>query len=109
MLTKDDLALIRKVVREEVETEVKDSSRTLETQIIKSRMEQQREMGELDDRMKNVEIRVDGLRKYVKDVKKDVKYIKKTLDVAIKVFNEEHTKLAKKVKRTEDHLDLPSL
>ena len=41
MLTKPDIAQIRKVVREEVETEVKDSTRNLESQIRLSRMQVQ--------------------------------------------------------------------
>lgn len=57
MLTIKDLSQIRKVVREEVEAEVKDSTRNLEGEIRLSRMRIQGGINEIDDRMKNVEIR----------------------------------------------------
>ncbi|MEK7186513.1 MAG: hypothetical protein AAB675_04075, partial [Patescibacteria group bacterium] len=79
MLTKTDIAQIRKVVREEVETEVKDSTRNLESQIRLSRMQVQSDIGELDDRMKNVEVRVDRVGKDVGSISKVLGVVQKDL------------------------------
>ncbi len=107
MLTQDDLKAIRKVVREEVKTEVKDSTRTLDGQIRIFRMEVQRDISELDDRMKNVEIRADNAQKDTEGIKKDLKYIKKTVDIISKNYDEGDVALGKRVARIEQHLALP--
>ena len=66
-LTTHDLKAIRKVIREEVKAEVKDSTRTLGNQIRLTKLETKSSISELDDRMKNVEIRIDnGSAKTVK-------------------------------------------
>ena len=113
MLTKTDLEqignVVKEIVRGEVKTEVKDSTRTIENQIRLSRMQVQNEINELDDRMKNVEIRVDGMAKDTKTVKKDVSYLKKTLDVFIDRTDREETKLEKRVTRVENHLSIPRI
>ena len=111
MLTKSDFdqlgKLVRKIVREEVETEVKDSTRTLENQIRLSRMQVQNDINELDDRMKNVEIRVDVVGKGVEDIKKRVKKIEKDVNLIGRLFDEGDVKLERRVKRIEQHLVLP--
>lgn len=114
MLTKDDLEQIRKVIRNEVNAEVKDSTRTLDGQIRISRMQIQQNISELDDRMKNVEIRLDsvqkdvsGLKKDLSDVKKRVKKIEKTTDIMVKFFGEEDVKFHKRVTKIEQHLGFP--
>lgn len=113
MLTKTDLSqvgkLVRKIVREEVEAEVKNSTHTLENQIRLSRMQVQNEISELNDRMKNVEIKVDGVGKDVKDVKARVRKTEKTVDVMAKLFDKEDVSLAKRVRRIENHLSLPQI
>ncbi|MBI2032448.1 MAG: hypothetical protein HYT09_02260 [Candidatus Levybacteria bacterium] len=129
MLTKMDLEqlgkLVRKVVREEVEAEVKDATHTLGSDIRASRMQVQHDISELDDRMKNVEIRVDGsdknvnliigqldkiderligVEKDVKDIKKRVKKTNKTVDVMIDISDKDIVGLRKRVGRIEEHL-----
>jgi len=99
--------LVRKIVREEIETEIKDSTRTLENQIRLSRMQIQNDINELDDRMKNVEIRTDSVGKDVKDIKKRVRKIEKTVDIVARLYDAQDVKLAKRVTRIEHHLDLP--
>jgi len=113
MLTKVDLNKIRKVVREEVETEVKDSTRTIDNQIRLSRMQVQNEINELDDRMKNVEIRIELVGKDVKDVKKEVgdvkkrtRKIEKTVDLTAQLLDKDIVKTIKRVRRIEEHLGL---
>ena len=111
MLTKSDFdqlgKLVRKIVREEVETEVKDSTRTLENQIRLSRMQVQNDINELDDRMKNVEIRVDVVGNDARDIKKRVKKIEKDVNLIGRLFDEGDVKLERRVKRIEQHLALP--
>lgn len=110
-LTKSDLdqieKAVRKVVREEVEAEVKDSTRTLDTQIRMSKIQVQHDISELDDRMKNVEVRVDNIQKDIKTSKKDLRYISKTVDIIAKNYDEEDVKLNRRVRRIEQHLMLP--
>lgn len=110
MLTKNDLdqigKLVRKIVREEVETEVSDARKTLETQIRLSKMQIQDNINDVDDRLKNVEIAVEGLTKDMKDVKKRVRKTEKTVDYIIGKFNEEIVSTQKRVTKIEDHLGL---
>lgn len=125
MLTQDDLKQIRKVVREEVTTEVKDATSNLEGQIRITKMEIRNDINDLDDRMKNVEIRVDnvgegfkivqndlmetknsiksietGMKKMHKDLKKEIKGVLHFLD-------RENMSTRKRVLKIERHLALP--
>lgn len=112
MLTKSDIdqigKLVRKIVREEVETEIRDVSDHLEARITLAKMELLNRFGKLDDRVKNVEIKVNGLEKVIKDIQKRVKKTEKTVDIAINMFNQDDAKLQKRVEKIEEHLDLPS-
>lgn len=107
--------LVRKIVREEVEAESKDITRTLDQEIRMSRMHIQQDISELDDRMKNVEIRVDNLGKDIVDLKKDVTDVKKRVrkiekhvnTIAI-LYDETDVKLAKRVSKIEGHLGIAS-
>ena len=117
MLTKADFdqigKLVRKIVREEVETETKDAVQTLRTEIKESRMRVQSDIRNLDDRVKNVEVRMDGLEnkingieKDLKDVKKRVRKTEKTVDVMIDQFDRGIVGTQKQVTKTEDHLQI---
>lgn len=128
MLTKTDLSQIRKIIREEVEAEVKDSTQTLGTTIRESRMKVQYDINQLDDRIKNVEIRLDNsdkntqtvvsqldkisgkinsMEKDMKNVKKTLGYVKKTTEILVDRTDREETSLGKRIKRIEGHLNLP--
>ena len=108
MLTKDDFSSIKKIIREEIGNEVKDAVSTLESKIIISLMQTQSSIGDLEDRIKNLAIKLDGVDKNVKENKKNIGKLQKTLDVAIKMFNEDDVKLEKRVRKIETHLRLPS-
>lgn len=73
MLTPSDLKAIKKIVREEVEIEVKDSTRTVESQIRFSRMQVQNDLRELDPKFR---------RKYLKA---NVR-IRNKVDECIRIF-----------------------
>lgn len=108
MLTKNDLSQIRKVIRQEVKVEVKDSTRTLDSQIRLSRMQVQANIGELDDRMKNVEIRLDDVGSQVKKTQKDVSQIKRNQDVMLDLLDKEQMQQRKRITRLEEHVGLPT-
>lgn len=108
MLTKNDLDQIRKVVRQEVKVEVKDSTRTLDSQIRLSRMQVQANIGELDDRMKNVEIRLDNVGDKVKKVQKDASRIRKDQGIILDLLDKEQMQQRKRIARLEEHAGLPA-
>lgn len=107
-LSKIDITQIRKVIREEVEAEVKDSARNLEGEIRSARMRVQSDISELDDRMKNVEIRTEAVGKDVADIKKRTRKIEKTVNVTAKLLDKDIVKTFKRVGRIEDHLGIPA-
>lgn len=69
MLTKSDLSQIRKVIREEVENEAQSLKDELQSDITMSRIRVQNDIGELKDRIKNLEIRVAKMHKELKNEK----------------------------------------
>ncbi len=108
MLTKNDLDQIRKVVRQEVKVEVKDSAQTLESQIRLSRMQVQRNIGEVDDRIKNVEIRLDDVSNNVKKTQKDISQIKRDQGTMLDLLDKEQMQQRKRIVRLEEHVGLPT-
>ncbi|MCL6096126.1 MAG: hypothetical protein M1444_00370 [Patescibacteria group bacterium] len=108
MLTKIDLNQIRKVVRQEVKVEVKDLTRTLDSQIRLSRMQVQANIGDLDDRIKNVEIRLDDVGSQVKKTQKDVSQIKRNQDTMLDLLDKEQMQQRKRITRLEEHTGLPT-
>lgn len=98
MLTKSDLSQIRKVIREEVENEVQSARDELQAEIKLSRMELSTRIDRVEDRIKNLEIRVTKMHN---DLKKEIKMVVNFLD-------KENIKTLKRVKIIEDHLGLMS-
>ena len=56
MLTKTDLKEIRKIIREEVETESQNIKTELQSDMIMSTMRIMSELDKIKDRLKNIEI-----------------------------------------------------
>ena len=113
MLTKSDLDQIRKVIRQEVKVEVKDSTQTLESQIRLSRMQVQASIGEVDDRVKNVEIRqddtvnkVDKIQKDIDGLSKKVSKIQRTQNSMLDMLDGEQMTQRKRTLRLEQHVGL---
>lgn len=104
MLTKNDLDQIRKVIRQEVKVEVKDSTQTLNSQIRLSRMQVQANIGELDDRIKNVEIKLDDAANNVKKIQKDVSKLQRTQDTMLDLLDKEQMQQRKRIVRLEEHV-----
>lgn len=98
MLTKSDLSQIREIVREEVEAEVQSARDELQAEIKLVRMELSTHIDKLEDRIKNLEIRVARMHK---ELKNEIKLVVNFLD-------RENIKTLKRVIRIEDHLGLMS-
>ena len=99
MLTKTDLSQIRKVVREEVENEVKAAKDELQADISMARMRVQNDIGELKDRTKNLEIK---MTKMHRELKEEIKLVSHVLD-------KENMKTLKRVEKIEHHLGFAPL
>lgn len=96
MLTKSDVTQIRNVIREELENEVRALKDELQADITMSRMRLQEDIGELKDRIKNLELRVTKMHK---ELKEEIKLVSLVLD-------KDNMKTQKRVERIEDHLGL---
>ena len=106
MLTKTDLDQIRKVISQEVKVEVKDSTQTLESQIRLSRMQVQGSIGEVDDRIKNVEIKLDDVANNVKKTQKDISQIKRDQGMMLNLLDKEQMQQRERIVRLEEHVGL---
>jgi len=107
MLTKNDLDQIRKVIRQEVKVEVKDSTQTLGSQVRLSRMQVQANIGEVDDRIKNVEIKLDDVAINVKKIQKDVSLLKRDQGTMLDLLDKEQMQQRKRIARLEEEVGLP--
>ncbi|HUD09463.1 MAG TPA: hypothetical protein VMR77_01490 [Patescibacteria group bacterium] len=107
MLTKNDLDQVRKVIRQEVKVEVKDSTQTLGSQIRLSRMQVQANIGELDDRIKNVEIKLDDVANNAKKIQKDVSLLKRDQGTMLDLLDKEQMQQRKRIARLEEEVGLP--
>lgn len=102
MLTKQDLSQIKKVVRDEITLEAKDTRTSLRSEIKLSRMEIQSDLSDLTDRVKNLEIQSG-------EINKTVKKIDKKLDKTIDFFDKKHLALEKRTELIETHLNIQPL
>lgn len=93
MLTKTDLSQIRKIVREETETESRSLKEELQGEVKLARIELQKDIRELTSRVKNIEILIDKIQKDIKSI--------------VNFFDKESLQLRKRVERIEEHLNLP--
>lgn len=64
MLTKTDLNQIRKIFREEQRVEIGNLGSSLRSEMKLMRMEIQNDIRDLEDRVKNVEIRIDKIAQH---------------------------------------------
>lgn len=77
MLIKTDLSQIKKIIREEIETETANLATSLRSEIKIARMEIQNDIKNLLSRMKDLEIAVKGIQK---DLKRIENKINKSID-----------------------------
>ncbi len=95
MLTKIDFKEIRKIVREEVETEIQNAKEDLQAEMKMNLVRSTKETRDVKDRLKNVDIKLNNIQK-------DMKYTTNFLD-------KEGLKAQKRVDRIEKHLRLPPI
>lgn len=95
MLTKNDLSQIRKVVREEVETDSENTKSELRAEMKLSRMETQSDLRTIKDRLKNVEVATAK--------------IQKSVDIVVNFFDKQDIDTLKRVKKIEEQLGLSPL
>ncbi|HSA83399.1 MAG TPA: hypothetical protein VLF20_00750 [Patescibacteria group bacterium] len=65
------------------------------------------QLGSILAKLDVIENQIGSVEKEQKKQGKEIRYIKKTLDVAVRVFNEEDVRLRKRVERIEKHVGLP--
>lgn len=99
MLTKIDLKEIRDVVREEVEAEVGNAKDELDSRITRVEIRNSYELGQINHRLKNLEIGVARLEKGQKKIQKD-------LNSQINFLDKDHLSNLRRIKRIEEHLHL---
>ena len=95
MLTKTDLKEIRKIVREEVETESENIKNEVQAELKMNLIRTLSEVREVKDRLKNVEIKINKIQK-------DLKY-------SINFLDKFGLKIQSRVNRIEKHLGLEPL
>lgn len=108
MLTTSDLKAIKKIVREEIETETKNVKEDLESEIRTANLHIREAIHDQGDRIKNVEVRLVSVDKEIKGLRKDIRKLQKDVSSAINVFNVEDIRIAKRVSKIEHHLNLHS-
>lgn len=90
MLTKTDLNQIKGVVRDVVDERLDAKVKPMVDEL-------------LDQRLKPIKKDLSTLEK----IKKDISYIKKTVSIIVKNYDEADVKLEKRVRRIGQHLALP--
>lgn len=96
-LTADDLKSIRKVIREEVESEMGSATNTLKGQILLTKATISNSLSKVEDKIKDVDIKIGKVHK---DLKKEIKLVLNFLDQEDAAINNRVTKI-------EKHLNLP--
>ena len=95
MLSKKDFKEIRKIVREEVETEIQNAKEDLQSEMKMNLIRSTKETRDLKDRIKNIDIKLNNIQK-------DMKY-------TINFLDKEGLKLQKRVDRIEKRLQPPPI
>ncbi len=93
MLTKSDLSEIRKVLREEIETESETTRTGLRAEIKLTKIELANRLDQVADKLKDQGIKTTKIQKDIK--------------IIINYFDSEELKLQKRLNRVEQRLDLP--
>lgn len=110
MLTKQDLTQLRKMVREEVVTEARNSREELQAEIKLSRMETINEVNRLENRLKNLEIRISDFqtetKKWFKRIESNISRLRKDLNAFTVSFDRDRSNLQKRIMIIESHLGI---
>jgi len=93
MLTKSDLDQIRKAVREEVTSEVKEFNRDLQSDIKLLRMELSLRLDKIENKLKDLEIRTTRVEDTLVKLVRDVSKVKKDINSLISYHDEYYVHL----------------
>lgn len=108
MLTKTDLdqigKVVKKIVREEVEAEIKETREDLLYEIKLVRMEFSARLDKIEDKLKDLDIRVTKIETSLDKITKETAKIKKDIRKIIEYHDEYYIHLRKRVERIEEHL-----
>ncbi|AKM79528.1 MAG: hypothetical protein UX85_C0010G0005 [Candidatus Beckwithbacteria bacterium GW2011_GWB1_47_15] len=94
MLTKTDITKIRKVVRDETESEAKTTRRELQGEIKLLRIELQKELKTITGR--------------IKDLEGQTRKVRKDIELMLGFFDREYLDLQKRVDKVEERLGIAS-
>ena len=106
MLTKSDLSQIRKIMREEVEQEVKEAKEEMLYEIKLVRVELSVRIGKIEDKLKDLNLRVTKIETSLIKINKDTLRIKKDIKNLIDYHDEYYVHLRKRVEKIEEHLQI---
>lgn len=106
MLTKTDLSRIKKIIREEIETETANLATSLRSEIKLARMEIQNDIKNLSGRMKDLGIQVKDLGIVAKSTQKDLKRIENKIDKSIDFLDKDYLAMKKRVEVIEQHINI---
>ncbi|MEK7517587.1 MAG: hypothetical protein AAB583_03475 [Patescibacteria group bacterium] len=106
MLTKTDLSQIRKIVREEVETEIRSAYDELQGEMKMMRIRIETRLGAIENKVKDLDIKVNGLEVKVNKVQRGISRIKKDIKAIISYFDQDYIILRKRIERIEGHLSI---
>lgn len=96
-LTKDDVQVIRKMLREEISLEFEPLKNSIKKEFVGISVL----IIELSDRIKNLEIRVTSLEKRNDELIKEIKKLKKALKYSVDFIDKDYLKLKKQVDAIE--------
>lgn len=114
MLSKQDLnqfeKLVRKIVREEVAVESRSTRDDLQSEIKLARMELSLRLDKIDDKVKNLEIRLSQFQanteKELKKIGSNIARLRKDLNTFTMSFDQDRAHLQKRIMRIESRLGL---
>ncbi len=108
MLTQEDFSKLKRLVRDEVEAEGKNTRDELSYDIKTVRIELSNRIDTVGSRVKNLEIATNNLQKDMTTVKKDVKKLQKNVDGVINMADRGLLNTQKRVRIIETTLKIPS-
>jgi hypothetical protein len=107
MLTKEEFTKLKKLVRDEVETEGKNTRVEINHSILMTKIKFSEGIDSLKSKVKNVEITTNNIEKDVSVIKKGVKKLQKDLKTTSNFHDMENLKTVKRVEVIERHLGFP--
>lgn len=100
---------IKSIIRSEVGIETKGLKNSLTSEIKSSRMTLQLSIGEIEDKIKDIELGQNSDHKLLASIQKEIKKIGKSLNKASNILDTDNLNTLKRIKRVENYLRLPEM